>query len=238
MHSYNFAKPRCGAIHAAFACLLLLLFLALPLHAAELVEIVISGIEGDALKNVQSTLVLPTGLVGDGTVDRLWLERFAKQADDKVRTALEPFGYYNALVTVTLETVGEAYRLLVKVLPGEPVRLSEVKVTVVGPGREERRLARLAATFPLNKGDVLLQPGYEEAKAALKSSAQDLGYLDAEFLRHEIRIEKSASTATVELALDTGEKYYFGETNIKGAPDYPDSFLRRHLTYKSGEVFS
>lgn len=238
MHSNNFAKPRRIAIHAALACLALWLFLALPLHAAEPVEIVVSGIEGDALKNVQGTLVLPTGLVRDGTVDRLWLERFAKQADDKIRTALEPFGYYNALVTVTLEPVGEGYRLLVKALPGEPVRLSEVKVTVVGPGREERSLARLVARFPLNKGDVLLQPRYEEGKGALKSSAQDLGYLDAEFSRHEIRIEKSATTATLELALDTGEKYYFGETKIQGAPDYPDSFLRRHLTYASGEVFS
>ena len=38
--------------------------------------------------------------------------------------------------------------------------------------------------------------------------------------------------------MNTGEKYYFGATSIAGAPDYPDSFLRRHLTYSSGEPFS
>ncbi|MGB9080079.1 MAG: autotransporter assembly complex family protein [Desulfuromonadaceae bacterium] len=229
---------RHGAIHAALACLVIWLSLALPLHAAEPVEIVVSGIEGDVLKNVQESLVLPAGLVREGAVDRLWLERFAKQAEDKARTALEPFGYYHALVTVTVEPAGEEFRLLVRVVPGEPVRLTEVKVTVIGPGSEEKRLDRLVAKFPLNRGDVLLHQRYEEAKAALKIRAQELGYLDAEFSRHEIRVERSATTATIELVLDTGEKYYFGATDIQGAPDYPDSFLRRHLTYKSGERFS
>jgi translocation and assembly module TamA len=223
---------------AALFCLLLGFFLARPLHAAEPVEIVVSGVEGDVLKNVQESLVLPAGLVREGQVDRLWLERFAKQADGKTRAALEPFGYYNSQVTVTIEPVGERYRLLVKVIAGEPVRLSEVNVSLAGSGSTERRLSRRVTAFPLKKGDVLLHQSYEEAKAGLKSRAQELGYLDAEFSRHEIRIEKTATTATIELFMETGEKYYFGATRIEGAPDYPDSFLRRHLTYKTGDVFS
>ncbi|MDD2310515.1 MAG: autotransporter assembly complex protein TamA [Desulfuromonadaceae bacterium] len=227
-----------GTIRAVFAILALWLSLAAPLHAAEPVEVVVTGIEGDALKNVQESLVLPAGLVREGTVDRSWLERFSKQVEGKTRSALEPFGYYNALVTVIVEATGEGYRLLVKVAPGEPVRLAEVKAAIVGAGKDERRLRRLVEKFPLREGDVLLHQSYEVAKGALKSRAQDLGYLDAEFSRHEIRVTESATTATIELLLDTGEKYYFGETNIRGAPDYPDSFLHRHLTYKPGEIFS
>ncbi len=236
--SKNCAKSRHRTIYSTLVFLMLWHFLAMPLHAAEPVEIVVTGIEDDALKNVQEILVLPAGLVREGKVDRLWLERFAQQADDKTRTALEPFGYYKAQITVTVEPTGEGYRLLVKVVPGEPVRLTEVKVTVVGRGKEEMRLRRLLSTFPLNKGDVLLHQKYEKAKASLKSEALDLGYLDAEFSRHEIRIAKSAETATIDLVLETGEKYYFGDTQILGASDYPDSFLRRYLTYTPGEVFS
>ncbi len=232
------AGPRFGTIYAALAFLLLSLSFAPPLHAAEPVEIVVSGIEGDALKNVQETLVLPAGLIREGSVDRLWLGRFALQAVEKTRTALEPFGYYNPLVTVSVEPAGEGYRLLVTVAPGEPVRLTEVTVTLVGAGNKEVRLLRVAERFPLKKGDVLLHQRYEVAKGALTSRAQELGYLDAEFSRHEIRIARDAATATIELVLDTGEKYFFGATRIQGAPDYPDSFLRRHLTYKPGELFS
>jgi translocation and assembly module TamA len=217
------------------------LSLALPLYAAEPVEIVVTGVEGEALKNVQETLVLPAGLVRDGTVDRLWLERFAQQTPEKTRTALEPFGYYNAQVTHSVAQNGKRVRLLVMVVPGEPVRLTGVTVSLAGAGKEESRLRRLVASFPLHKGDVLLHQKYEEAKGALKSRAHDLGYLDADFSRHEIRVVRTATaatTASIELVFETGELYYFGATRIQGAPDYPESFLRRHLTYKSGELFS
>jgi translocation and assembly module TamA len=237
-HPNSYVVPRCGILSTALAFLVFWFSLVQPLHAAEPVEIVIAGIEGDALKNVQGALVLPAGLVREGKVDRLWLERFAKQAVETTRTALEPFGYYNALVTVTAEPAGESHRLLVRIEPGEAVRLTGVNVAVVGPGSGEKRLDRLVSKFSLNRGDVLLHQRYEEAKAALKIRAQELGYLDAEFSRHEIRIAPSGTTATIELVLETGEMYYFGDTSIEGAPDYPDRFLGRHLTYKTGEPFS
>ena len=234
----NCAGRRRGAIYAALACLVLWLPFAAPLYAAEPVEIIISGIGGDALKNVQDTLVLPSGMVHEGTVDKIWLDSFALKAGDKVRTALEPFGYYNSLVTVTLEPPGKSYRLIVKVQPGEPVRLTEVTVTVTGPGSWEPDLKRQAAAFPLKSGDVLLHQRYEDTKGSLRLLARDLGYLDADFSRHEIRIARPATTARIDLVLDTGEKYYFGATTVLGAPDYPDSFLRRHITYSPGELFS
>lgn len=229
---------RHGKSRVVFAALALWFFFAPFLHAAEQVELVVSGIKGDALKNVKDALVLPVALAHEVTVDRLWLERFAKQAEVKTRSALEPFGYYNPLVTVSIEPAGERYLLLVKVAAGEPTRLTAVAVTLTGPGSGEDRLQKLAAKFPLKAGDALLHQKYEEARESLKSRAQELGYLDAEYSRHEIRVAPSAATAVIDLVLDTGDRYYFGATRIQGAPDYPDGFLRRHLTYTFGESFS
>jgi translocation and assembly module TamA len=230
--------PNARTNPAVLVCLLFWLCCALPLHAAEPLEIVVTGIEGDALKNVQGVLAAPVGLVREGTVDKLWLERFARQAKETIQTALEPFGYYNAQITVTTEQVETQYRLLATIVPGKPVQVQSVTVSVVGAGHGEKPLLALIAAFPLQKGSVLLHQSYETAKAALQTQAQELGYLDAEFTRHEIRVAPSATTATIELVLDTGEQSFFGATTIKGAPDYPDRFLRRHLTYKAGEVFS
>ncbi len=101
------------------------------------------GLEGEVLKNVREALALPSGLVREGKVDRLWLERFGKQAEETVRTAMEPFGYYNARIAVTIEESGPgAYRLRVKVEPGEPVRVAEVTLALHGPGAEERAARR------------------------------------------------------------------------------------------------
>lgn len=215
------------------------LFCSLSVLAAEPVEIVVEGVGGDALKNVQEALALPAGLVRDGKVDELWLEHFARQAGEKVHTSLEPFGYYSAKVTTAIEIAGpDRHRLRVKVELGAPVRVTRIEVAVRGPGEGEETLKKLVDSFPLRAGDVLLQQSYEEAKGKLLSSAQGLGYLDAVFSLHEIRISKTESSARIQLVLETGERYRFGNIRLEGAPDYPESFLRRYLAFRSGEVFS
>lgn len=224
---------------AGLAMIALLICLAPPLPAAESVAVIVEGIEGDVLNNVKEALVLPQGLVSAGTVDRLWLERFGKQAEEMVRTAMEPFGYYLARIAVKIEerNSGEV-SLLISVAPGEPVRVTDVALALDGPGAEDVSLKKLAAAFPLANGGVLLQQRYEEAKGGLISQAQERGYLDADFSVHEIRIAPSLLTARIRLEMETGQPYYFAAARIEGASGYPETFLRRYLAFQPGERFS
>ena len=230
---------RFPATFVLLACTVLLLGWSAPLRAADPVELEVTGVEGAAEKNVNEALALPTGLVRDGKVDRLWLDRFAGQAAQKARLALEPYGYYHARVGVQIqEEEGGRFRLLVQVTTGEPVRLSGVEVELKGAGAGESKLTRLVRSFPLSKGNVLLQPAYDRAKGGLKSGAIALGYLDADFTRHEIRIAPGAESARIALTLETGERYFFDEVQIEGAADYPKPYLKRFITFTPGEVFS
>jgi translocation and assembly module TamA len=219
--------------------IVLLMFPTTSLFAADQVRVAVQGLEGDALENVVAVLSVPAGLVREGKVDVLWLRFFEQQAAEKVRTALQPFGYYKVQVRTSLENpVKDNYLLVVAVYPGPPVRTSAVSVRVTGAGAGEESLKELVAAFPLRKGDVLLQDRYEKAKAAIKSRAVELGYLDADFSVHEILISRDKTSARIDLALETGPRYRFGETSLTGAPDYPERFLRRYLTYKQGEIFT
>jgi translocation and assembly module TamA len=218
-----------------------LLWLALVPYAwsADPIQVSVEGVDGDMLENVEAALLIPPGFVRDGKVDLLWLRLFDRQAPEKVKMALQPFGYYKAGVTTTLETVAPgSYLLRVKVVQGTPVLVANAHVAVVGVGSKDETLQELLKAFPLKKGDVLLQNSYEAAKAALKSRAVELGYHGAEFSRHEIRISRDKSTASIELLLETGPEYFFNVTTILGAPEYPVRFLRRYLAYKPGEPFS
>jgi translocation and assembly module TamA len=118
------------------------------------------------------------------------------------------------------------------------VRVSEVSVSVHGSGKEKESLTLLVSAFPLRKGDILVHAKYEEAKGLLKARAQELGYLDADFSVHRILVSKKDKSASIELAFETGPQYLFGETRFEGAPEYPERFLRRHITYRRGDVFS
>ncbi len=210
-----------------------------PACAAEPVELVVNGLEDEALENVQAALTLPPGLVRDGEVNRPWLDLFVDDAEKKVREALEPFGYYDPNIVVSLSTrSGGEYRLTVNVKPGIPVRITSITIDARGPGAANDAIQEEISYFTLGEGDVLLHRDYEEGKGLILAKAFELGYLDADFSVHEIRVSKADHSAAIVLELDTGPRYRFGETTFTGAPHYPVPFLNRYLDYEQGKVFS
>jgi translocation and assembly module TamA len=223
-----------------FLFLFFLLISISSLGAAEPVELVIDGIEGDAIENIRSALTLPVGIVTEGVVNSLWLDYYIHQVPEKVKKALEPFGYYSANVDVHLNTLEEDrhYRISVKIDPGTGVHVSSVNLSITGPGIKEESMKNLLTGFPLREGDILSHSSYEKAKGELKAHAVETGYLDADFTEHLILVSVREKTAQIHLSLETGPLYRFGETRFDGAPDYPDRFLKRYLSYKSGDRLS
>ena len=215
------------------------LLLSSRLDAAEPVELRVLGLEGNPLKNVNSALTLPPGIVKDGSVDKLWLDYFIRQTESKVRSALEPFGYYESHVTTALEEKKEGgYTLLVTVTAGEATRVIGVEVTIHGAGATEPLLLEKRSAFPLHAGDQLLHESYEKWKSEIIEASRELGYLDANFPTHEIRVDPNTASARIHLVLATGPRYLFGTTTITGATYYPDELLRRYISFSAGEPFS
>ena len=226
-----------------FALLFLIFIIAACLFsnamAAEPLEVVVEGIGGDALTNAQTALAFPPGMVREGVIDQALLNFFRRRIPEKIQKSLEPFGYYEAQASSIIEKTEDGRELLrVKVIPGVPVRVTSIQVRVTGPGEKNRDLTLLAASFPLKSGDVLNQVKYEKAKEELRSKALNLGYLGADFVSHVIRVNRSERKAEVELILQTGPHYLFGEVIWEGNQLYPISYLERYLDFKPGEPYS
>ncbi len=201
------------------------------------VEVRVEGVKGDALANVEQALELPRGLIRDRQINELWLRRFERQIPEKTARALQPFGYYHPSVNVEREKLGrDSVRLRVKIAPGPVVRIKGRRLLIEGD--VPRVLRRRLDSFPLAPGDRLLHVPYEKAKGELLGVALDLGYLDARYPRHVIRVDPQENKAELELTLDPGPRYRFGEIRLEGAPDYPERFLRRYVTVQPGETFS
>jgi len=212
--------------------------LPVPLLSAVAVEVVVTGLKkGPILDQVRKSLTLPRGMDRPGTGDHTWLDRFAAQVPGKVRLALEPFGYYGPGVKVIRSRPG-GDRLEVQISLGEPVRIATRRVEVRGAGAQEPLLKEMVAVFPLKPGEPLVHAFYEGARADLKSRAQGLGYLDADFTSHEVVVDPVNLTANLELVLATGELYRFKEARILGAPDYPPAYLQRFVAFKPEDPFT
>jgi translocation and assembly module TamA len=232
---------RASGLFLCLSFLSLLPFLGgLWVFAAEPVEIKIQGIEGKPLENVEATLRTPPGIVQpDGAINLPLLQRFERDTPQRVRQALEPFGYYESQVETDLRKMsGDVYELVVRVHPGEPVRVGGVRVNIEGPGELEAELTRLVRRFSLQGGDILRQDSYEKAKARIQSRAVDLGYLDADFTTHLISVNLAEKKADIELILATGNRYFFDGVTFSGTDSYPNRFLGRYLAFKPGDPFS
>jgi translocation and assembly module TamA len=130
------------------------------------------------------------------------------------------------------------YRLTVRIDPGAPVRLTAVRVTLQGAGAADRTLTKAASDFPLRAGDVLRHDVDERAKGALQAKALEKGYLNAHFPVHTLRLDTAESKAEIDLVLETGEPYRFGDVRFSGAPRYPRPFLETFLDFKPGDAYS
>jgi translocation and assembly module TamA len=114
-----------------------------------------------------------------------------------------------------------------------------VTIGLTGEGNNEEVLHRLISEFPLKQGAPLDHQLYEQGKLDLRLEVNNLGYLDGAFTTHAIHIDLEEDTADIELVLNTGPRFYFGETSFEDESEsFPIKFLQRFLSYKEGEVFS
>src|ERR1700722_9834617 len=127
-------------------------------------------------------------------------------------------------------------RLLNRVDPGQPVIMESVDVQVHGPGEHDPLFERITAHLPLSVGSRLSHAAYEQIKDDLQRTAATYGYLDAHMAANELLVDPQKHTARVTLTLDTGARYYFGETVIE-QDTVKNSLVRRYLRYKEGDYF-
>ena len=227
--------------NACHRLILILMILFLPLAGAQAslkFEVLVEGLEEEARKNVELALSPPEGILENDQVDELLLALFHKEIPLKVREALEPFGYYQARVETSTDRQPDRLRLNVRVDPGPPVRVASVNIGLQGPGAEDEKLKEALSEFPLKENEILRQDFYEEGKKSLQDAARELGYLDTEFSTHAIKLSLAENSAHLDLTLETGPRYYFGEVTFTPPLTYPESFLRRYLAFRPGRPFS
>lgn len=214
---------------------LLALLALLPAAAQAGVTLVVDGVGYDLKGAVTSAVELSqyaTREVSDAQVRRLYA-----RAPDQVRAALRPYGYYEASVDGDLQPVGKDWRVTLHVKPGEPVKITEVYVSLgdtaaaIGPiRRAQRAIERL-------KGQTLNHGVYDAARDALSGQLTAHGFLGAKLVTHRVEVTRASHSAVVRLAWETGPRYRFGQVQFEGS-QFRKGFLDRYVPFKPGDYFS
>lgn len=217
-----------------FLVLVLLLLPPRLAAAAVTLDVQVKGVKGAVYDNILARLKI--FLHKDSPrLTPFEIKRLHLHAKNDIEEALAPFGYYSPTVVEMLEQHGDDWKALYVVTAGEPILVRSVKIGTQGPGQGE--IIDAGETFPLKVGDILDQRLYEKGKKQLVRSALKKGFMTARFSRHELRINRKLKTAEVDLTLDSGPRFLFGQTSSDQQVLTPE-LLERYLPYKADDPWS
>src|SRR4051794_9738154 len=162
-----------------------------------------------------------------------------RDADEQIRRALEPFGYYNAEVHKDLSgDAGTGWKAKFDVKPGDPAIVPHARVEVRGDGKEQRRVAAALAGFAPKIGERLDHATYEASKAVIDTSLRGSGYLDAKTTRRRVTVKPDEESADVDLQWESGPRYKFGDVRFTGDAPFPEKFLREFVPWRDDAFFN
>jgi translocation and assembly module TamA len=225
---------------SAFTLLsLLVALLASPAFGA--VEVEVRGVEDEQIRaNVLAYLSFERYKDSDDLSPE-FVERLQERSEREVSLALRPFGYYEPKVSTEVRRSGggneQNYRVVVNVVPGEPVLVRTVDVKVTGAGATDKHFTDITNDLPIQPTDRLNHAAYESLKGGLVRAAATYGYLDSRMLKNEMRVDPVARVADVAIEFDTGPQYKFGATTIR-QDAIDESLARRFMRYHEGEPFN
>lgn len=200
------------------------------------VEVTVTGVTDALYQNVLARLNIYLHKDNE-RLQANTVKRLHRQAEDDIRSALAPFGYYNPAIKSVLSRDKDGWHAQYTIDQGPPVRVAEVSIDLAGAGRDNPALIAAVAGFPLKAGDILDHEVYEQGKKKLVNLAFGEGFLDATLPERALRISSENNSAVVRLVLDTGSRYLFGETT-SGQQIIRRDLLERYLPYRVGDPYS
>ena len=196
-----------------FCATLLWLSVAASAAAGEL-RYVVSGVEDPLKSNVLSHIET----VQFGRQARLAEGDFRDiiaRAERRAREGLRPYGYYAPEVSGRIDRIdAETLVLTLQIRAGQPMRVADVQLGIVGPGRDISELREWRSKWPLRIGAVLDQARWEQEKSRAIDLAHESGFLAAELREHALELDLDRNEARIVLVLDTGAQYVFGDIDF------------------------
>lgn len=126
--------------------------------------------------------------------------------------------------------------LIVKVDPGEPVRIAGAELALSGEAAEDPDFRKLLDSLP-EKGRVLHHGEYEAFKKSVLALGTRKGYFLGRFTKSELAVAASRREAWWRLAYDSGPRWKFGEVAFTGSQIDAD-ILARLVPFERGGPYA
>jgi outer membrane protein insertion porin family len=157
-------------------------------------------------------------------------------------------GFYNTAVTITTTPVTDSAgvetskNMTINVDRGKRVKVKKINFEgnehfTDGKLRRAMKKTKRKNFVRLWKRSKFTEEGFEEDKESILKKYKANGYRDARIISDTLRVLDKKNIA-LDIKLEEGDKYYFGDIKFIGNSVFTDNQLRQLLGIKKGEVYN
>ena len=200
-------------------------------------RVVIKGLGKSETSDIQEKLNNQKGKIVNENLKNVINSIITKHFSEK--------GFLNTTVKINpVQDTSDANSRIVNIIVDKK---SKVKVNAINfDGNKDFSDAKLnkllkktnpMAWYKLLGSGKFLKDKYEEDKESLVAKMREKGYRDAEIIKDSV-YKFDDKSVNIDIKLNEGKKYYFGNITFAGNAKYPSSVLQQILKIEKGEVFS
>ncbi|CAM4347788.1 outer membrane protein assembly factor BamA [Flavobacterium terrigena] len=213
-------------------------FLELELYELpKLNEVKIKGVK----KGKKEDIIKETGLTKGKVVN----DNLVTNTKNYIENKFKKDGYFNAKITINTlaDSTDSKVDMVVFIDKGKKVKIKKINFT----GNEKLTDRKLKRTFKntkekkiyrLFKSSKFIKDKYKEDLTSLVSKYKEKGYRDARIISENVVLDKKKNKINIDINIEEGRKYYFGDIRFLGNTVYSDQVLHSILGIKRGEVYN
>ncbi len=156
-------------------------------------------------------------------------------------------GFLNTKVNINIIPVKDTVatnkvNMVVQIDKGDRVKVDRINITgneQLSDARVRKAMKNTKRKRPLRfwKRSKYIKADYEEDKDKIITKYKEKGYRDARIVSDSLIVEDNNSVS-LNINVEEGNKYYFGNINFLGNSVYTDRQLARQLVIKKGDVYN
>lgn len=154
-------------------------------------------------------------------------------------------GYFNTKVTINTlaDSTNTKVDMVVFIDKGEKVKISAIYFV----GNEQLTDKKLKKSFKntkekksyrVFKASKFVKDKYKEDLGTLVTNYKEKGYRDARVVSESVVYDKETNKINIDVNIEEGQKYYFGDIRFLGNTVYTDQVLNSILGIKRGEIYN
>ena len=155
-------------------------------------------------------------------------------------------GYFNTKVivrTVADTTAGNNVNMIVNIDKGDKIKIKSINFDGNKVLSDKRLRKAMKETKQINrlrilKGSKFVKNKYKEDLEKIADAYKEKGYRDARIVSDTVFLNDKKDRLSINIKIEEGNKYYFGNIKFLGNTVYSDETLQRALGIKKGDVYN